>query len=166
VLAGGAIALLWLAPSSYQIYLALHAVAAVLWVGGDLTLTTVGIVFERRGDAETLAAVGKLGAFIGPRVYTPAAFVLFCLGIALIEKGNWGWGIDWLDFAIAGWGVAFTNGLVYVGPELVRIDEDAQKYGPEAPQTVRRVRRLLTVLRLQTALLVLIVIDMVAKPNF
>jgi uncharacterized membrane protein len=166
VLVAGAVVLLWFAPSSYQIYLALHAVAAVVWVGGDLTLTTVGIVFQRRGDAETLAAVGKLGSWIGPRIYTPAAFALFGLGVALIEKGNWGWGIAWLDLAIIGWGLATANGIAFVGPELGRIDRDAQSYGPDAPQTTRRVTRLLTVLRLQTALLVLIVIDMVAKPTF
>ena len=49
MLVAGAIVFLWYAPASYQIYLALHIVAVVLWVGGDVTLTTLGIVFERRG---------------------------------------------------------------------------------------------------------------------
>ena len=38
---------------------------SALWVGGDVTLTTLGIVFERRGDNETLATLGKVGAWVG-----------------------------------------------------------------------------------------------------
>ncbi len=45
VLVAGAIVLLWYAPVSYQVYLALHILAVVIWVGGDITLTTLGIVF-------------------------------------------------------------------------------------------------------------------------
>src|SRR6266566_7784367 len=73
-LIAGTIVFLWYAPASYQIYLALHVVAVVVWVGGDVTLTTLGIVFERRSDGETLAALGKMGAWIGTRIYTPALF--------------------------------------------------------------------------------------------
>ncbi len=76
VLLAGTIALLWYAPGSYSVYKALHVLAIVVWVGGDVTLTTLGIVFERRRDGETLAALGKLGAWIGVHVYTPVLFVL------------------------------------------------------------------------------------------
>jgi hypothetical protein len=54
----GVVVLLWFAPDSYAIYKALHVIAIVIWVGGDITLTTLGIVSERRGDGETLAALG------------------------------------------------------------------------------------------------------------
>src|SRR5882672_3062544 len=91
LLIAGMIVFLWFAPGSYQIYLALHVIAIVIWVGGDVTLTTLGIVFERRSDGETLAALGKMGAWIGTRVYTPALFAALGLGVALVEKGNWGW---------------------------------------------------------------------------
>lgn len=165
-LVAGTIILLWYAPSSYQIYLGLHIVAAVVWVGGDVTLTTLGVVFQRRQDAETLAAIGKVGAWIGPRVYTPAAFALFALGVALVQKGNWGWGTLWLDLAIAGWAIATGIGVLFVGPELGRIDRDVAAHGAESPQVEERVRRLLAIFRFDTALLILIVIDMTAKPVF
>src|SRR4029077_7931876 len=90
LLTAGAIVFLWYAPSSYQVYLALHIVLAVVWVGGDVTLTTLGIVFERKGDGDALAQLGKMGAWIGTRVYTPTLFALFALGVVLVEKGNWG----------------------------------------------------------------------------
>jgi uncharacterized membrane protein len=162
----GAIVFLWFAPSAYQIYLALHVAAVVIWVGGDFTLTTLGIVFERRADGETLAALGKMGAWIGTRVYTPALFAAFALGVALVEKGHWGWSTFWIDFAIVGWGIAATVGVGFVGPELGRIDRAAATHGPDSPEVFHRVKRLFTIFRFDTALLVLIVVDMVAKPSF
>jgi uncharacterized membrane protein len=166
LLIAGAIVFLWYAPSSYQVYLALHIVLAVVWVGGDVTLTTLGIVFERKGDGEALAQLGKMGAWIGTRVYTPTLFALFALGVVLVEKGNWGWGTFWIDFAIAGWAIATIVGVGFVGPELGRIDKAAAEHGPTSPEVGRRVKRLFTVFRFDTALLVLIVIAMVAKPTF
>ena len=72
----GSIIFLWAAPFTYEVYLAVHVIAAVIWVGGDVTLTTLGIVFERRGEGETLGALGRMGSWIGTRVYTPTLFVV------------------------------------------------------------------------------------------
>jgi uncharacterized membrane protein len=158
------IVFLWFAPDSYNIYKALHVTAILIWVGGDITLTTLGIVFERRGDSGALAELGKMGGWIGTRVYTPALFAAFAFGVALIEKGDLGWSAFWIDFAIAGWVVATIVGVGFVGPELGRIDKAAQELGPESPEVGRRVKGLFTVFRFDTALLILIAIDMTAKP--
>lgn len=166
VLVVGTVVVLWYAPGSYAVYKALHVIAAVIWVGGDVTLTTLGIVFERRRDGATLAALGKLGAWIGVKVYTPALFAVLAFGIAVVEKGNLGWGTFWIDFALAGWLVAAVVGVGFVGPELGRIDEAAQRHGPDSAEVQRRVRRLFAVFRFDTALLVLIVVVMTAKPTF
>jgi uncharacterized membrane protein len=166
VLIAVAIVFLWFAPGSYQILLALHVLAAVIWVGGDVTLTTLGIVFERKADGEALAQLGKLGGWIGPRLYTPVLFAVFGLGVALVEKGKWGWNHFWLDFAIAGWGLTATLGIAFIGPELGRIGALAAAVGPDSPEVGRRVNRLFMIFRGQTVTLMLIVIDMVAKPSF
>jgi uncharacterized membrane protein len=165
LLVAGAIVFLWYAPSSYQVYLALHIVAIVVWVGGDVTLTTLGIVFERRRDSETLASIGKAGAWVGTRVYTPALFAVLAFGLALVEKGNLGWGQFWIDFALVGWAIAAVVGVGFVGPELGRIDEAAREHGPESEEVRRRVNRLFMIFRFDTVLLILIVVDMAAKPG-
>jgi uncharacterized membrane protein len=159
-----AIVFLWYTPDSYNVYKALHVTAILLWVGGDMTLTTLGIVFERKRDAAALAELGKMGGWIGPKVYTPALFAAFAFGAAMIQKGHLGWGAFWIDFAIAGWAVATVVGVAFVGPELGRIGKAAALHGPESPEVGRRVKRLFTVFRFDTVLLVLIAIDMTAKP--
>jgi uncharacterized membrane protein len=166
MLLAGTIVLLWYAPDSYELLKALHVIAIVIWVGGDVTLTTLGIVFERRRDGETMAALGKMGAWIGTRIYTPALFAALGFGVALVQKGGFGWGRFWIDFALAGWAVAATVGVGFVGPELGRIDRAAQQLGPDSAEVGRRVKRLFAVFRFDTALLILIVLDMTAKPSF
>ena len=165
-LIAGTVVFLWFAPDAYQVYKALHVIAIVIWVGGDVTLTTLGIVFERRRDGETLAALGKMGAWVGTRIYTPALFAAFAFGVALIQKGHWGWSRFYIDFALVGWAIAATVGVGFVGPELGRIDKAAQEHGPDSAEVGRRVKRLFTVFRFDTALLILIVLDMTAKPSF
>ena len=158
------IVFLWRAPYSYNVFKALHVIAIVIWVGGDVTLTTLGIVFERRRDGETLAAIGKVGTWIGTRVYTPALFLAFIFGVVLIQKGHFGWSTFWIDFALAGWAIAGSVGVGFVGPELGRIDKAAQEFGPDSAEVGRRVKRLFFIFRFDTALLILIVLDMAAKP--
>ena len=166
LLLAGAIVFLWYAPGSYQIYLALHILSVTLWVGGDITLTTLGIVFEQKRDGPTLAALGRMGTWIGTRVYTPALFFVFGFGVALIEKSGTPWDQFWVIFGVVGWALAMTIGITFVGPELGRIDRAAQEFGPESPEVARRVKRLFTIFRFDTALLVLVVLDMAAKPSF
>jgi len=166
VLVAVAIVFLAYAPGTYQVLLALHILAIVIWVGGDVTLTTLGVVFERKRDADALATLGKLGGWIGPRLYTPVLFAVFGLGVALVQKGHWGWRHFWIDFAIAGWGATATLGIAFIGPELGRIGALAAQLGPDSPEVGRRVNRLFRIFRGQTVTLMLIVIDMVAKPTF
>ena len=161
----GMVVLVWYAPNSYSIYKALHVIAIVIWVGGDVTLTTAGIVFERRGDADTLATLGKVGSWVGVRVYTPAAFAAFAFGVALMQQGVWDWSQVWIVLGLAGWAIATGVGVLFVGPELGRIDRAAAEHGPESAEVARRVRRLFTVFRFDTVILILVVLDMVLKPT-
>ena len=166
VLLVGAIVFLSYAPYTYQIYLAVHVTAAVIWVGGDITLTTLGIVFERRQEGATLAALGRMGAWIGTRVYTPALFVVIGFGIALMHELHIAYGQFWVVFGLVGWAIAAVVGVGFVGPELGRIDEAARTHGPESDEVARRVKRLFAIFRFDTALLLLIVLDMTARPSF
>ena len=162
----GVIVMLWYAPGSYQIYLALHILAITAWVGGDITLTTLGIVFEAKKDGPALGELGKMGGWIGTRVYTPALFFAFGFGAALMAKTGYHWDQFWIIFGVVGWSITATIGISFIGPELGRIGQAAATQGPDSAEVARRVKRLFTIFRFDTAMLALIVIDMVAKPSF
>jgi len=165
ILLGAAIFFLSFAPGKYQVFLAVHVIAAVIWVGGDVTLTTLGIVFERRQEGEVLAALGRMGTWIGTRVYTPILFIVIAFGIAVMhERPDFNYGQFWVIFGLIGWAVATCIGIGFVGPELGRIDQAAREHGPQSPEVMARVKRLFMIFRFDTALLILIVLDMTAKP--
>ena len=168
MLVAGAIVFLSFAPvpHSLNVLRTLHVVAIVIWVGGDVTLTTLGIVFERRRDGSALAELGKMGGWIGTRIYTPALFAALGLGLALESKYYHNWGDFYIVFALVGWSIAATVGVGFVGPELGRIGKAAEQFGPNSAEVGRRVKRLFTIFRFDTALLILITLDMVAKPSF
>ncbi len=153
-------------PVASHVYLACHVVLSVLWVGGDITLTTFGIRYERLQDGPTLAVVGKIGTWIGTRVYTPALFGVIAFGLALMFELDIAWDQFWVIFGLVGWTIAAVVGVGFVGPELGRIDEAAQRHGPESEEVRRRVKRLFFIFRFDTALLILIVLDMTARPSF
>jgi len=70
------------------------------------------------------------------------------------------------DFFPSGDVLVEDGKIVDVGPELGRIDRAAQQFSPDSDEMRRRVQRLFTIFRFDTALLILIVLDMTAKPSF
>ncbi len=151
-------------PHAYSVYLACHVIAATVWVGGAVTMTLLGIVFERRGDNEMLAAIGRMGSWVGPRVYTPATFAVLGFGLAMMLEADLDWGQFWIVFALAGWSTTAFVGLFLIGPTVGRINRAVREHGPDSDQATRWIRRLYLIARLDAVVLVLIVLDMTAKP--
>src|ERR1700721_1303758 len=67
-------------------------------------------------------------------IAAPVLLLVFGLGVALVEKGGWGWSHFWIDFALAGWGLTATLGIAFIGPELGRIGALAAAVGPDSPE--------------------------------
>jgi uncharacterized membrane protein len=160
----GAAVLLWAAPFTYDVYKGLHIVAALIWVGGGATLTLLGIVAERQGDSRKLAAIGEMGEWIGMRVYTPASFIVLVFGILMVEKGDLGWGHFWIDAALVGWLGTTAVGVLYLSPQTKKLGKLVEAGGPESPEAQAKIRQILTVIRFDAVMLLLIVVDMAAKP--
>jgi len=57
-----------------------------------------------------------------------------------------------------------VSAVPLVESNLGRIDEAARAHGPDSEEVARRVKRLFMIFRFDTALLILIVLDMSAKP--
>ncbi len=166
VLLAGTILFLAVAPGTYAVLLALHIVVAVVWVGGAVALAVLALVAERTKDDAGMLAVGKQAEWLGLRIFTPASFLVLVLGIALVEKGNWEWGSFWVLAAVIGWVLSAAIGILFLSPESKRLNALAAEHGMDHPETKARLKRILTIARFDVAVLVLIVVDMAAKPFF
>src|SRR5918999_3057899 len=160
----GTIIFLSFAPASYAILLAFHVVAAVVWVGGAATLGILALVAERTKDDPGIIAIGKQAEWLGIRIFTPASFIVLGFGIALVVEGNWPWGDFWVLAGLIGWGASAAIGIVFLSPEAKRLNALAAQHGLDHPETKARLKRILAISRIDLAILVLIVLDMAAKP--
>jgi uncharacterized membrane protein len=160
----GTIVFLWFSPSSFEIYKAIHVVVAVIWVGGGALIAILALLAERGNDPQRLITLGQQAEFVGTRIFTPASVIVLVFGILMIEKGNLDWGQFWIIFALVGWAVSAATGIFLIAPRVKKLNVIAATHGFEHPETQRRLKVILAVSRLDVALLLLIVVDMTAKP--
>jgi uncharacterized membrane protein len=148
----------------YQVFLTVHILAAVVWVGGGIVLTLAALLAQRANDNEQLMAIGRVAEWTGEKVFTPAAFVVLGFGFALVQDGPWEYGDFFVVFALAGWAFSALTGIVVLSPWVKKLNKLAADLGPEHPETQARLRAILNVARADALLLLLITADMAAKP--
>jgi uncharacterized membrane protein len=149
----------------YELLLALHIVAAIIWLGAGFLVAVLVFGAERAGDRMKEASHHQDVAWLAPRLFIPASLATLLLGIAVTAEGSWDFDQLWIVLALAGWAVSFGLGFFYFRPEGERIGELVERHGPDYPEVDRRIRRLNVVDRVQVAILFLVVLDMVLKPT-
>jgi len=142
----------------------IHVGAAVAWVGGGLLLTLAALAFERASNPATLFAIGELAEWGALRIFAPAGLVTLIFGIALMANGDIAYDQFWVLFALCGWAASFLWGFIVLRPRVETLNAFAKEKGREAPETQAALRAVLVPARFDVALLVLIVLDMTAKP--
>src|SRR3954471_18965721 len=60
----------------------LHIVAAIIWVGGVITLTLLNARLASTRNGAAMAALASVGGFFGQKVFGPAAGVTLLAGLA------------------------------------------------------------------------------------
>jgi uncharacterized membrane protein len=148
----------------YTFFLTIHILGVVVWIGGGLLLTTFGILAERTRDGIQLAQIGKMAAFAGERIFSPAAIVVLIMGIAMGINANWDFGQFWLIFGLLGFLTTFILGIAVLSPMAKRLNALAEEKGPLDPEVLATVSKILLIARADVAMLVLVIVDMVAKP--
>jgi uncharacterized membrane protein len=142
-----------------------HVLMAVIWVGGNVALQIVATRVNRSGNKPFGYELTKQYEFIGTRVFTPVSLILVVLGVWMVGIGPWNFGMLWIDLGIAMFAFSFVSGAFYLGPHLKKLKETADREGLEAPAVDRIIRNIFVVSRIELALLILIVFDMVLKPG-
>ena len=143
-----------------------HVLAAVIWVGGAVTLQLFAIRATSSGDPAKLIELGPNAEWIGKRVFTPASVLVLVMGIWMtIERPEVAFGDTWIVIGLAGIIFSALVGSIFLGPESGRIAKLIEAKGPTDPEVPRRMSRLFLVSRIELAVLLLVVIDMVVRPG-
>jgi uncharacterized membrane protein len=162
---GLAVAVVFLSNTSwYGVFKAIHVLAAIIWLGGGAAITVLAWQAQRTKDNAQLLQIGKQAEWLSMRVFVPSALVVVAMGVVLMHKGDWGYGHFWTLFGLIAWGVSFVVGAAFLGPESGRLAKLIETKGPEDPEVLARLNRIISVARADVVLIMLIAIDMIAKP--
>ena len=148
----------------YFVFKMLHVGAAVVWVGGGLFITIIAVLAELANDDDQLLQIGHWAETVAGRVFPVMSFVVLGFGIAMTMNFNIPYNQFWLIFGLVAWALSAGTGILFLGPEAKRLNNAAAAHGPQSPEVQARLRRILLVVRVDVALMFLIVFDMVAKP--
>ncbi len=150
---------------TYTILKTIHVLAAVVWVGGNLTMNILGTRVVNSNEPAQMLAFTRDAEWIGQRVYLPASVVVLLFGIFTVLDGNISFGEPWVGIGLAGLIVTALTGSLFFGPELRRIRTMAQAGGVDDAEVQERTARLIRFTRVDTVILSLIIVDMVIKPG-
>lgn len=138
-----------------------HVCAAVLWVGGGITMVMGGLLLARSRSPDDQMAHIRTVALLGPRLFMPASLMTLLSGLSLQFTAGWGW----QPFTVLGLiGVVFTAtfGATILGPSCERAAKMAQSWG--AASTLPMLRRIYRLAGLDYAVQISVVFLMVTKP--
>jgi uncharacterized membrane protein len=164
-IAGLAVLVLFLSKTNwYQVFKSIHVLAAIIWLGGGAMITVLAWQAQRAKDNAQLLQIGKQAEWLSMRVFVPASLLVLAMGIVLMHKGDWSYGHFWALFGLIAWGVSFVVGAAFLGPEAGRLAKLIEAKGPEDPEVIARLNRIISVARADVVLVLLVAADMVAKP--
>ncbi|MBS1869224.1 MAG: DUF2269 family protein [Actinobacteria bacterium] len=153
-----------IAATTYQWYLSVHILAAVLWVGGAFTVQLLAIRASRPRAAVEIGSLASEIEWVGTRLFIPSSLVLVVMGFLLIHEGNWDYKF-FIVFALAVWIASFLVGAAFLGPQSRKLSQDVERHGPASPQARARLQRIFLASRIELVFLLLVVLDMALKPG-
>jgi len=164
-IAGLAVLILFFSKTNWTlVFKSIHVLAAILWLGGGAMITVLAWQAKRAKDNTQLLLIGKQAEWLSMRVFVPMSLVVLAMGIVLMHKESVGYGHFWPLFGLIAWGVSFAVGAAFLGPEAGRLARLIEAKGPEDPEVMARLSRIISVARTDVVLVLLVAADMVAKP--
>ena len=149
----------------FGIFKIVHVGFAVFWVGGGLLLTALALRAERSKDPEDLATIARQATFVGEKLFAPAGGIVLAMGIAMvINSPEIGFGMTWVVIGLVGFAISFVTGIAVLAPRARRLVELFDTVGSTAPQTQAAIREILLISRVDIAVLLIVVFDMLMKP--
>jgi uncharacterized membrane protein len=159
------VAIVFLASTSwFTVFLTIHILFVVIWIGGGALLTVLGIMAQRTQDGEQLSQIARQAAFAGERIFAPSALIVVAAGIAMVLNVGYGFDHFWLLFGLLGFLTTFVLGIAVLSPMAKRANAMIAEKGPNHPDVQAYGGKILLIARADVAMLMLVIVDMITKP--
>jgi uncharacterized membrane protein len=147
-----------------EFLLAVHILAAIVWLGGAIMLLALGLSL-RKSNNEERAQFTRMSEKIPSILFAAASIVVIIAGSLLVNEIGYDYSDTWVTIGYAGWFVSFLFGVGFYGQEGKRREKAIEAEGIDSPAVTKSLNRVLTVATVDTILITLVVLDMVAKPG-
>ena len=149
----------------YNLFLFIHIVSVVIWLGGLTTLVILDLQLAREHDAAGIAALSRAGEFFGRAVVGPVAAIAVLAGIAMVLNSHKSFATLWILWGIAGVAASIAFGATAIRGTRERLDE-ASRAGARDINRFEALRgQMLRLQAINLVLLVSVVFAMVFKPT-
>ncbi len=153
------------APSHwFAVFKLIHVGVAVFWVGGGIMLTVLALLAQNKNDPEELATIARQAAFVGEKLFAPAGLVVLAMGITMVINDHIGFGTTWVVIGLVGYAMTFTTGIAFLSPRAKRVANLLETKGAAAAETQAAIKEILLIARIDVAVLMVVVFDMLMKP--
>ncbi|HYH61443.1 MAG TPA: DUF2269 family protein [Solirubrobacterales bacterium] len=149
----------------YELFLFLHIVSAIIWLGAATTYVMLELRTDLSGDIELETSHNDDAGWLAPRLFIPAAMGTLIFGILAAIEGNWSFDSLWIIVGLTGFALSFLIGVGYFEPEIKKLADEIEEKGATGPDVRRRVANLKMVGRIELVILFIVVASMVIKPT-
>jgi uncharacterized membrane protein len=146
-----------------EFLLAAHILAAVVWVGGSITMLLLGAYIRGR-DMNTRVEYTRWTEWLAPRLFAPASVVVIVAGPLLASELDLDFSQAWINIGFVGWTISFLFGVAFYPREGKKRESLIEQHGIEHESVAASIGRVLTVAAIDTTIITLVVIDMTVKP--
>jgi uncharacterized membrane protein len=142
-----------------------HVSGAIVWVGGGVMLSLVGLRVRSSADWAVFGEFARLLSYVGLRVFLPAVVVVLLSGLWLVLAGSeWNITQAWVLLALGSFAVAFLIGAVYLSRSAIELERQATAANDLAAARAA-IGRWLAGYAVVLLILVFALWDMVFKPG-
>lgn len=149
----------------YELFLFLHIVFAIVWLGAGTTVQFLVVRAQRAGHPAELGRIAAINEWLTPRLFIPSSLLVLLFGIALVLEGPWSFGELWILIGLGGYAASFLAGILLLAPTAKRLEAALEAAGPHSPDAKRLADRLTVAGRVELTLLYVVVADMAFKPT-
>jgi uncharacterized membrane protein len=119
----------------YNVLLFVHILAAIVWVGGAVTIDVLASRAVRSGDPVRIGTMSREAGFVGQRIIAPTSVVLLVMGLSMVAVNDaWTIGQAWIIIALVVFGLTFLAGILFFGPEARRLERPSPNGAPMTPR--------------------------------
>ena len=149
--------------SWYELLLSLHILAIATWFGSNLAITAMSFQAIKTSAESFGSIVVPAGKWAG-KAHPAAGVVLLLTGFAMVADADYDFDA-WLILALVGLVVTMGLGGALIGRTADALIKRIEGGSMTAEELTDGGRKLLLYTRIELVILVLVIVDMVAKPG-